>query len=71
MKAAAYKMKLEAIKRQGARTDLTSRQDGGTVALSNNFYGWVFASGGKMRILGPEKAVEGFKVIIGDFITGT
>lgn len=27
-KAAAYKMKLEAIKRQGARTDLTSRQDG-------------------------------------------
>lgn len=28
-KAAAYKMKLEAIKRQGARTDLTSRQDGG------------------------------------------
>lgn len=28
-KAVAYKMKLEAIKRQGARTDLTSRQDGG------------------------------------------
>lgn len=28
-KAAAYKMKLEAIKRQGARTDLTSRQEGG------------------------------------------
>ena len=28
-KAAAYKMKLEAIKRQGERTDLTSRQDGG------------------------------------------
>ncbi len=28
-KAAAYKMKLEALKRQGARTDLTSRQDGG------------------------------------------
>lgn len=28
-KAAAYKMKLEAIKRQGARTDLTSRQDDG------------------------------------------
>lgn len=28
-KAAAYKMKLEAIKRQGARTDLTSRQDVG------------------------------------------
>jgi len=28
-KAAAYKMKLEAIKRQGERTDLTSRQTGG------------------------------------------
>ena len=28
-KAAAYKMKMDAIKRQGARTDLTSRQDGG------------------------------------------
>ena len=28
-KAMAYKMKLEAIKRQGARTDLTSRQDVG------------------------------------------
>lgn len=28
-KAAAYKIKLEAIKRQGARTDLTSRQEGG------------------------------------------
>ena len=28
-RAAAYKMKLEAIKRQGARTDLTSRQVGG------------------------------------------
>lgn len=28
-KAAAYKMKLDAIKRQGARIDLTSRQDGG------------------------------------------
>ena len=40
-----------------------------TVALSNNFYGWVFASGGKMRILGPEKAVEGFKTILEDFIT--
>lgn len=40
-----------------------------TVALSNNFYGWVFASGGKMRILGPKKAVEGFKAIMDNFIT--
>ena len=28
-KAAAYKMRLEAVKRQGVRTDLTSRQAGG------------------------------------------
>ena len=39
-----------------------------TVALSNNFYGWVFASGGKMRILGSEKAVEGFKAIMEKFV---
>lgn len=38
-----------------------------TVALSNNFYGWVFASGGKMRILGPEKAVDQFNNILGNF----
>lgn len=38
-----------------------------TVALSNNFYGWVFASGGKMRILSPEKAVEDFRAIIDNF----
>ena len=38
-----------------------------TVALGNNFYGWVFASGGKMRILSPEKAVEDFRAIIDNF----
>lgn len=38
-----------------------------TVALSNNFYGWVFASGGKMRILGPEKVVDQFNNILGNF----
>lgn len=38
-----------------------------TVALSNNFYGWVFASGGKMRILEPEKAKAQFNNILGDF----
>ena len=31
------------------------------VELSSNFYGWVFASGGKMRILSPDEAVNGFK----------
>lgn len=37
------------------------------VTLSNNFYGWVFASGGKMRVLGPEKAVENFRAIMDKF----
>ena len=31
------------------------------VDLSSNFYGWVFASGGKMRIVAPDEAVEGFR----------
>ena len=31
-----------------------------TVNLSSNFYGWVFASGGKMKITAPQEAVEGF-----------
>ncbi len=32
-----------------------------TVDLSGNFYGWVFASEGKMRITAPEEAVYGFR----------
>lgn len=32
-----------------------------TVDLSSNFYGWVFASAGKMRITAPQEAVEGFQ----------
>lgn len=31
-----------------------------TVDLSSNFYGWVFASGGKMKITAPQEAVDGF-----------
>ena len=34
------------------------------VDLSSNFYGWVFASGGKMRILSPDEAVDGFKSML-------
>ncbi len=37
------------------------------VALSSNFYGWVFASGGKMKILSPEKAVSDFSGILSRF----
>jgi len=37
------------------------------VALSDNFYGWVFASGGKMQILGPEKAASEFNGILSRF----
>ncbi len=32
-----------------------------SVSLSGTFYGWVFASRGKMKILGSKKAVEGFE----------
>ena len=32
-----------------------------TVYLSNNFYGWVFASSGKMKIMEPAEAVDGFR----------
>lgn len=38
-----------------------------TIGLSNNFYGWVFASGGKMRILGPQKAVSDFNRLLDTF----
>lgn len=34
------------------------------VDLSNHFYSWVFASAGKMKIVSPEKAVNGFNEIL-------
>ena len=38
-----------------------------TVDLSSNFYGWVFASGGKMRITAPQEAVDGFQRMLESF----
>lgn len=38
-----------------------------TIALSNTFFGWVFASGGKMRILSPSKAVDRFNELLANF----
>lgn len=38
-----------------------------TVDLSNNFYGWVFASAGKMKIVEPQEAVEGFRNVLESF----
>ena len=35
-----------------------------TVDLSNNFYGWVFASAGKIKILSPAEAINGFNTLI-------
>lgn len=35
-----------------------------SIDLSSNFYGWVFASGGAMKILGPAEVVDGFNRII-------
>ena len=38
-----------------------------TVNLSSNFYGWVFASGGKMKITAPQEAVDGFQRMLESF----
>ena len=38
-----------------------------TVDLSSNFYGWVFASAGKMKITAPQDAVEGFREVLASF----
>ena len=38
-----------------------------TVELSNNFYGWVFASAGKMKITEPQEAVDGFRKMLESF----
>ena len=40
---------------------------GATVNLSSNFYGWVFASAGKMKITAPQEAVEGFRRMLESF----
>ena len=37
------------------------------VDLSSNFYGWVFASAGKMRITEPREAVDGFQSVLETF----
>ena len=37
------------------------------VSLSDVFYGWIFASEGKMRIIAPPSAVEGFNRLIESF----
>ena len=41
-----------------------------TVDLSSNFYGWVFASAGKMRIVEPQEAVNGFHRMMESFSSG-
>jgi len=38
-----------------------------TVALSDNFYGWVFASSGKLQITAPEHAINQFHYIMDCF----
>jgi predicted DNA-binding transcriptional regulator YafY len=38
-----------------------------TVDLSRTFYGWVFASAGKMKITEPQEAVEGFRKMLENF----
>lgn len=38
-----------------------------TVALSNNFYGWVFASAGKIQILSPPEAIAEFRQLLSHY----
>lgn len=38
-----------------------------TVALSNNFYGWVFASAGNIKILSPPEAITGFRQLLSHY----
>ena len=41
-----------------------------TIALSNNFFGWVFASGGRMQIVSPPEAAEQFNSILKKYCEG-
>jgi len=38
-----------------------------TVALSNNFYGWVFASAGNIQILSPPQAIAEFRQLLSHY----
>lgn len=38
-----------------------------TVALSNNFYGWVFASAGSIQILSPPEAIAEFRQLLSHY----
>lgn len=38
-----------------------------TVSLSRTFYGWVFSFGGKMKIVAPDEAIDGFNAILSEF----
>lgn len=38
-----------------------------TVALSNNFYGWVFASAGNIQILSPPEAITEFRQLLSHY----
>ena len=37
-----------------------------SVAVSNQFYGWVFGLGKAVRIIGPESVVQGMKKTLAD-----
>ena len=37
-----------------------------SVAVSNQFYGWVFGLGKSVRIVGPESVVQGMKKALAD-----
>lgn len=37
------------------------------VNLSSDFYGWIFISAGKIKIMAPQEAVDGFRSILESF----
>lgn len=52
---------------ESVRTEITDERHfkaTASVVLSDNFYDWVFASSGKMRLLNPTEAVRGFREIL-------
>jgi len=42
-----------------------------TVGLSNTFYGWLFASRGKIKLLKPQEAIDDFNSIINAYHSST
>ena len=49
------------------RKEKILRNNGEVYVLSPTFYGWVFQFGGKIRIIGPDEAMQGFQRLLDSF----